>query len=56
MQSGVHEKNSHLFYRLHIFPAETITDGDKQNFSILLIRTKCIGMDFINKNKEPEVF
>ena len=55
MHSGVHEKKV-ISLIVSIFPAETIADGDKQNFTILLIRTKCIGMDFINKNKEPEVF
>ena len=53
--SRVH-KNKVISFIASIFPAETIADGDKQNFSILLIRTKCIGMDFINKNKKPEVF
>ena len=55
MQSGVHEKKV-ISSIVSIFSRRTIADGDKQNFSILLIRTKCIGMDFINKNKEPEVF
>ena len=55
MQSRVHKKKSSLLSSPP-FPAETIGDGDKQNFSILLIRTKCIGMDLINKNKKPEVF
>lgn len=60
MQSSVHKNKVISFivstFSRRNFPAETIADGDKQNLSILLIRTKCIGMDFINRNKKPEVF